>query len=242
MRVLLTDIETAPMTAYVWGLFKENIPLARLIDTSRILCYSYKWYGQDRTTWARGENLESIHKRMTEADVIVHYNGARFDIPILNREFLKAGMHPPAPYKQIDLYKVVKQNFRFGSNKMEHVLIELGLTPKKPTDFKMWVDCMNDVPEAWDKMQEYNMGDVDSLEELYDTLKPWIKNHPNRGLYGEPDGRDNNICPNCASHHVHRRGVAYTNALKYQRFNCQDCGNWFRDKKPLEARAAYANI
>lgn len=237
MKILLLDIETSPMTAYVWGLFKENIPLARVIDTSRVLCYAYKWHGQNNTVWARGENLDTIHKRMSEADAIVHYNGARFDIPVLNREFLKHGMVPPAPYKQIDLYQVVKKNFRFASNKMAHVLKELGLPEKNDVDFQLWVDVMNDVPEAWDEMQEYNMQDVDSLEALYDRLLPWIRNHPNAGLYNSGD-----ICPNCGGSHFHRRGFAYTAAVKYQRFQCQDCGNWFRSKKPIEGRVDYANV
>ena len=37
MKILLLDTETSPNTAFVWGLFNENIPLARLIDTSEVL-------------------------------------------------------------------------------------------------------------------------------------------------------------------------------------------------------------
>ncbi len=36
----------------------------------------------------RKSMLKSIHSLMDEADAIVHYNGNRFDIPMLNKEFL----------------------------------------------------------------------------------------------------------------------------------------------------------
>lgn len=240
MNILLLDIETSPSTAYVWGIFKENIPLARVIDTSRVLCYSHKWYGDKDAQWHRGEKLEIIHKALTDADVVVHYNGRHFDIPILNREFLKKGMFPPAPYKQVDLLKVVRDQFRFLSNKLAHVAKELGLGEKGDTDFQLWVDCMNDVPEAWEKMKKYNIQDVNLLEKLYDRLMPWIKSHPNHALY-YPIGAT--VCPNCGGHHIHRRGYAYTTALKYQRFQCQDCGTWFRGvKAEKEVRRTYASI
>ena len=44
MRILLLDIETSPMSAYVWGLFDQNIGLNQMIDTSKVLCYTAKWY------------------------------------------------------------------------------------------------------------------------------------------------------------------------------------------------------
>lgn len=240
MKILLLDIETSPNTAYVWGLFQQNVAITQIKDTSKVLCYSYKWYGDKNVVWARGENLETIHKRLDEADVVVHYYGKRFDIPVLNRAFVKAGMPPPSPIKQIDLKEVVKNNFKFASNKLDHVAQELGLGKKEDTDFQLWVDCMNDVPEAWEKMESYNIQDVLLLEKLYDRLMPWIKNHPNHGLYngGQP------VCPNCGKHHVQKRGFAFAQALKYQRYQCQSCGNWFRDKVALnlKEKPVYANI
>ncbi len=37
------------------------------------------------------------------APILSNYNGNRFDIPMLNKEFLEAGMPPPSPAKHIDL-------------------------------------------------------------------------------------------------------------------------------------------
>lgn len=235
MKILLLDTETSPNTAFVWGMFKENIPLARLIDSSKLLCWSAKWLGSDDIMFASSEKMN--HKRMLlkiwdlldEADVVIHYNGNRFDIPVLNKEFLLYGLTPPSPYKNIDLYRVVKQNFRFTSNKLDFVSQQLGLGKKKETDFSLWVKCMANDPEAWKLMEEYNKHDVILLEQVYGKLIPWIKGHANYSLHSE----DPEVCPNCGEIHYQKRGFYFTNGCKYQRYKCLKCGTWFRDSKAI---------
>jgi rubredoxin len=85
---------------------------------------------------------------------------------------------------------------------------------------------MKNNPEAWKEMEEYNRNDVVILEKVYDTLKPWIKDHANLSLYAE-----DLVCPNCGSGSYQRRGFAYTKTAKYPRFQCTACGNWFRGGK-----------
>lgn len=236
MKILLLDVERSPNVAYVWGLFKENIPLARLIDTSQLLCYAAKWYGEEEvlfdSLYESGDKkmLKSLHKLMSEADAIVHYNGTDFDIPVINTEFVRNKMEPPAPYKQIDLLKVVRQQFKFTSNKMDHVSKELGCGAKMEVDFDTWIGCMNNREESWSMMATYNIEDVLILERMYEKLKPWIKNHPNHGLYGDTP----EVCPNCGSDHFQKRGLAFTSSASYQRYHCLDCGTWFRNRNREE--------
>lgn len=233
MKILLLDIETSPNTAYVWSLWKETIPLARLIESSEVLCWSAKWLGKNKIMFdsihksSPVKMLEKIKYLLSEADVVVHYNGSQFDIPCLNKEFLKHDMLPPAPYKQTDLLQVVRKQFRFPSNKLDYICTALGLGKKKETSFQLWVDCMNKDSEAWKVMEKYNVHDVLLLEKLYIKLIPWIKGHANYSLYEE----DSFVCPSCGSKHYHRRGYQYTNACKYQRYHCIDCGSWFRGTK-----------
>lgn len=235
MKLLLLDIETAPNLAYVWGLFKENIPLQRLVDSGYVLCWSAKWYGTDEILFASekqngtGEMLNLVHDLMDEADAVIHYNGANFDIPTLNKEFLKWGFAPPAPYKQIDLYKVAKKQFRLPSYKMDYVAQMLGLEGKvRHPGFQMWVDCMKDDSDAWKEMEKYNKGDVILLEKIYEKFLPWIDNHPNYNLYVDVD---NSVCPNCGGVHLQRRGYSFTSLGKFIRYQCQDCGKWARSAK-----------
>jgi DNA polymerase elongation subunit (family B) len=185
--------------------------------------------------------LEAIHQLLEQADAVVHYNGSSFDIPTLNREFLTHGLPPPAPYKQIDLLQVARKQFRFASNKLAHVAKELGFGGKdNQTSFTLWVRCMNGDQKAWKEMEAYNINDVQVLEKVYNRFMPWITSHPNHGLYD--NGAE--VCGNCGGHHLTRRGFAFTNALKYQRYQCSDCGTWQRSKKPvdLDKKAKYGNI
>ncbi len=231
MRILLIDIETSPNTAFVWGIWDQNISLNQLIESSEILCYAAKWFGDSNIIFdskhasSMGDMLAGLRQLLESADVVVHYNGARFDIPVINREFLKFGYTPPAPYKQVDLYKVAKYHFKFLSNKLDYICQYLGLGKKAPSGMELWVGCMNGDKDAWDKMERYNKMDVELLESLYIKMRPWITNHPNQGAYQAEPGH---ICPNCAGSRLQRRGFAVTTTRKYQRYVCQDCGHWSR--------------
>jgi DNA polymerase III epsilon subunit-like protein len=170
--------------------------------------------------------LRGIHKLLDEADAVVHYNGSRFDIPTINKEFLLHGFPPPQPYKQIDLLKVARQKFRFPSNKLDYVARALGFEGKvRHIGHELWVKCMNDDPAAWKDMEHYNKGDVLLLEKVYEKLLPWVSSHPNHGLY--TDGT-RPVCTNCGGEKMQRRGFERTRARIYRRYQCQLCRTWMR--------------
>lgn len=229
MKLLHLDIETAPHLAAVWGLWGENIPIDRLLKPGYTLCWAAKWHGEkpvyfDSILSGHRTMIRGIHKLLTEADAVCHYNGLKFDIPTLNKEFLLLGLKPPAPYKNIDLYTVVKRRFLMASNKLDFVAQQLELGEKvKHRGFQLWLDCMAKKPDAMKEMETYNRQDVVLLERVYETLLPWIPNHPNRSVYGGFA-----CCPNCASENSQARGFAVARTVRYQRFQCQDCGTWFR--------------
>lgn len=232
MKILLLDIETAPNLATVWGLFKQNVSINQIIESSYTLCWAAKWLGDDFIYFDSSHRsnhkqmIKRIHAMIDEADAVIHYNGTRFDMPTLNKEFLLNGMLPPSPYKQIDLLSTARNQFRFPSNKLDYVAQQLGLGKKTShMGHEMWLKCMNGDEEAWALMEEYNCNDVTLLEELYTTLRPWIKGHPNMSEF-----RGELVCPTCGSDHYQKRGVTQT---KYQRYQCNDCGKWFRGMTKL---------
>lgn len=230
MKILLLDIETSPNLATVWGLFKQNIAINQLIESSHTLCWAARWYGENVTYFdsvhrsTRRQMIKRIHKMLAEADAVVHYNGTKFDIPTLNKEFLLMGLTPPAPYKQIDLLRTTRNQFRFPSNKMDYVAQQLGIGKKKAhIGHELWLQCMNGDDAAWKVMEEYNVQDIELLESLYDKLRPWIKGHLNHSVVtGE------HVCPNCGGKKLQRRGTTVTRSLLYQRYQCKDCGTWSR--------------
>lgn len=234
MKKLLLDVEVSPNLATIWGIWNQNIGINQLHETSRILCFTAKWHKDEKVIFDSEFNtnhfsmMENLHELMNSADAIIHYNGNKFDIPVINREFLRYSMEPPAPYKNIDLLAVVKRKFRFVSNKLDHVVQELGIGKKAETGgHQLWLDCMAGKPEAWAKMEAYNRQDVAILEGLYDRLIPWIDDHPSHALYTDSSEV---ICTNCGSTHVHSRGTAYTKSRTYKRYQCTKCGTWMRGR------------
>ncbi|MCI0560471.1 MAG: ribonuclease H-like domain-containing protein, partial [Nitrososphaera sp.] len=231
MKKLFLDIETAPVNAYVWGLFKQNINIDWVRDPGRVLCFAAKWEGEDEVMFvsehdqpkrskAHRNMIRAIHQLLHEAEAIVHYNGNRFDIPTLNTEFLSYGMAPPPPTAQIDLLVTVKKRFRLPSNKMDFAArimdIDRKLQHRGP---ELWLECMDGYETAWVEMEEYNRQDVIVLEQMYYKLLPWITNHPHVGIR---EGVANS-CPNCGSTNLKPRGMAYTKLTQYQRYRCNDC-------------------
>lgn len=238
MKILLLDLELAPNLATVWSIWNQNIGINQLLDTGRVLCYTAQWYGtRDVIFDSEYDNLHpdmisNLWNLMDEADVIVHYNGDRFDIPVVNREFLLYGLPPPSSYKSVDLYQVIKKRFRFVSNKLDHVCKELELGSKVQHEgHELWLKCMNGDSRAWKRMEKYNRQDVKLLDKLYKRLLPWIPNHPNRNLYNTDNLRV--VCPVCGSSHIIRNGIEHLKTRSYQRYRCSDCGAPMRDVKTI---------
>jgi DNA polymerase elongation subunit (family B) len=236
MKILLLDIETSPNTAHVWGLWQQNVSINQLMESSYVLCYAAKWLGEediyfDSVHQSKPKTmLKGIHGLLESADAVIHYNGTKFDIPTLNKEFLLTKLLPPSPYKQIDLLRVVRSNFRFPSNKLDYVSQRLGLGKKHAHEgHDLWVKCMNGDRDAWKRMEAYNIQDVVLLESLYENLLPWIKNAPNRNLYQDTTG-----CPTCSSTRLQKRGTAVSTTGSYQRYQCRDCGSWSQGTKSVK--------
>jgi hypothetical protein len=232
MKILLLDIETAPNVAHVWGLWQQNVGLPQIIASGYVLCWAAKWYGEktvmfDSVLSGHKKMIRGIHRLLQEADAVAHYNGARFDVPTLNKEFLCHNMTPPSPYKQIDLLRVARSKFRFPSNKLDYVSRVLGFGQKvKHKGHELWIECMAKNPQAWKQMEAYNRHDVVLLEKVYTKMLPWINNHPNHGVYDKTA-----VCPNCAGYNFQRRGWDVRIAMRYPRYQCNDCGKWFRGQK-----------
>lgn len=234
MKLLLLDIETAPSIAHVWGLWQNDVALSQLLESGYVMCWSAKWVGEKKMFFSSlhkrkpKKMLSEIHSLLSDADAVVSWNGSQFDIPTLNREFLRYGFDPPAPYSQIDLLMVAKKRFRFLSNKLEYVSKALKCGEKmKNEGHRLWVKCMAGSSRAWADMKRYNLNDTAILEGVYKKFLPWISNHPHVGLRdGDPES-----CPNCGGTRLQARGWAYTQLGKYRRYQCQKCGTWTRNAK-----------
>jgi hypothetical protein len=236
MKILMLDLETSPMTAHTWGLWKQDISLKQILASTEVLCFGARWYGKKQVIFksvhhhGKQAMLEEIHRLMGEADAVVGWNSAAFDIKHLKREFLEAGMLPPSPAKDIDLMKVVKSQFRFPSNKLDYVAQRLGVGSKvQHSGFDLWIRCMAGENKAWAEMKKYQIQDVDLLIDIYEKLLPWIPSHPSVGLY---EGIDN-VCVNCGSPNMVSSGIYVGTTGSYDRFQCEDCGKWMKASRSI---------
>lgn len=239
-RILLLDIETAPLEAYVWGLWDQNIAYTSVTNDWFMLTWAAKWLGEGEVYSRRLCSQESIDENdsritidlwdfLDEADIVITHNGERFDIPKINSRFLLNKLSPPSSYKQIDTLKVARKEFGFISNKLDDLAKIFDLDGKLKTNFELWVSCKKGSEEALEQMEDYNRQDVDLLEEVYFKMRPYIKGHPNLDLYIDSD---NPVCPQCGEDSL----VAvegkyfYTQAVRYQLYRCSCCKALSRGK------------
>lgn len=228
-KLLVLDIETSPIKAYIWKLWDQNIGINQIIDNGGILCVGLKWLGQKEShlfsEWEHGRQtmLESVHSFISEADAIITYNGDRFDLPKLYGEFLLAGLPPTPPITSIDVYKSVKK-LGFISNKLAFIGPLIGSGWKVSTGgFELWTKVLSGEKRAQNKMARYCLQDVHLLEKVYDKVKGYIRNHPFIG--------DRGACGSCDSRVLHSRGYRRTKSYKIQRLQCTSCGSWQDGKR-----------
>lgn len=233
VKILIFDIETAPMKAYVWKRWKENVSLEQTISEWFMICWSAKWLGSEEVFHeciTPDEVLveddrritEGLWKLFNEADIIVAHNGKKFDIPKMNSRFIIHKLPPCSPYQQIDTHEISKKVFGFSSNKLGALATYFGIPNKDKTDFELWKACLEGNQKALDYMLQYNINDMLILEKVYLRLRPWMPHHPNVGLYKEANKP---VCPVCGSTHMEvTPDHAYTYASKFQVLRCTDCG------------------
>lgn len=253
-RILILDIETAPILARVWRLWKENVGLNQIYGDWFILSFSAKWLGDSKVMYfdqSRARNIEHdkpllarLHKLLDEADIVVAHNGKKFDVKKINARLILNGFPPPSPYMVVDTLLMAKDKFAFTSNKLQYLSETLNKTYKKHEHsafpgFELWRAVLNvgspDAKKAWAEMKVYNEYDVLSLEELYLKLRPWSDKHPNVNNY---DDEETTRCPVCGGTHLQKRGTYRTNTGEFQRYQCMadSCGAWSRSRYTINTK------
>lgn len=234
-KMLYIDIETTPMVNYNWGIWQQNVGLSQIIEPQRVMCFAAKWEGEKPTLfyseWGPGGHeymVKKAHELLSQADVVTHFYGSRFDIPHLNTEFLKYGLAPPSPFKQVDLKLAVSKTFKFPSNKLQYVSQFLGMEGKDKMEFEDWIGCMKGDKKAQKKMEKYNRLDTEILQTVYAELLPWIPGLPNRNLW------DGGGCPRCGSDEIREHGLYRTPLSAYKQYQCESCNGWLRSSKRVE--------
>lgn len=238
-KVLLLDIETAPLESLHWGPYDQNIAINQLKQDYSILSYSAKWIDSKKIYYADNRNaknvrndkdlLKGIYNLMLEADIIVAHNLDKFDMKKLKTRFIKNGFPPLHKRKQIDTLKIARREFGFTYNKLEYLAIFLELPVRKLTKreydgFDLWTACLDGDKKAWKEMELYNKRDVVVLEAVYEKLMPWA------GYDFSAFNDAKELC-SCGSSVFVNNGFGSRGKSLYQRRRCAGCGNELKGGK-----------
>lgn len=235
-KILVFDIETSPIEAYVWSLWDQNVGLNQIKQDWTILSWAAKWYGEPASKVVYMDNSKAKNVRddkelvmglaslLERADIVITQNGDKFDIKKFNARAAIHGLPPIRHYKSTDTLKESRKVFSFTSHKLEYMTEKLNKKYKKLKHeeypgFDLWKAVLNGDKRAWSVMKKYCIHDVLATEELYKTIQGWIKTQ-NLACYFD----DAKIRCHCGSTNIYKKGFVFIRDGKYQGYKCLDCG------------------
>jgi hypothetical protein len=232
VKVLTIDVERAPGVGYFWDPWGANITPDKMQSEPRIMSFAAKWLGDKNVIF---HDERSGHEAMiragwdllSEADIVVTYNGEKADIPWFNEHFADYGLGPTAPFKSVDLIKSNRKKFKLVYRRLDYLAGRYVGAVKDHTDFQLWLDCLAGDAKQWARMQKYNENDVRLTEKLYLQLLPWLVDQPHMGvMIGDGNQRRCSFCGG-AKLRLHTKQV-HAFVRTYQLFRCESCLGWNR--------------
>jgi hypothetical protein len=258
-KILVIDIETAPMIGFFWGLFDQNIGLEQVISDWFIFAFTAKWVGSKKMIYmdqrgrTRGGNIldnavklsddkklvKKIASLLEEADIVLGQNSKGFDTKKINTRIKyhnsraksnKDKIEIPSSYKHIDTMLLNKKHFSDTSNKLEYMSKTYNSKYQK-LDHKEYPGF-----KMWRAVME---GDkkVWSVVEKYNkfdvlsTEEYWhtIKPWDNSVNFNVYREDEDTVCT-CGSKNFKLNGFSYTSVGKYRRYKCKDCGSELKSR------------
>lgn len=188
LRIGFLDIETTDFSAtfgYALGYF---------IKVRGKEQYYSSYVKKENLEWVRArfesgklKKDDKVDKRMLldfardikNFDIVITYNGDRFDIPYLRTRCLTNGI--PFPFNGTvwhwDMFVVARHKLRCGKYpSMEKVAEVLHIPGKNHVDMAIWLLAQTGSEKALDYIKDHNKRDVVVLEKTFDRLEgQWRK-------------------------------------------------------------------
>lgn len=250
-KIVIWDVENSHTVAAVFQLMNNDyISHENVLQERYLISASWKLLGEkkvhsvsvldDPKLFRKDPHndrhvVETLHKVLSEADVIVAHNGDNFDIKLTEGRMLFHGLPALPPIPSIDTLKVAKSRLLLLSNKLDYLARFLGFGKKIPTRNELWLQVLQGDKKAIEEMVKYNKHDVVLLEKVFLKLQPYCANHINRQLFGLEG------CPRCGSKQYQSRGFHRAISRTYRRFQCNSCHGWWKSTKP-EGKATSSRV
>jgi DNA polymerase elongation subunit (family B) len=230
-RILLFDVETAPVKIWTFALGKTYLGHNQIADGERfdIITIAYKWLGEKKVhslDWGlkkqdSSEMIEKFTKVIESADLVVAHNLTGFDLKQMNTQRFMHGQPTIAWPTTADTLTQLRRHFYFASNRLDYITKTLFGAGKDKMSLDDWVAIKERKdPRALAKMIKYNIKDVLLLEKLFIKLQPYMR--PAANIYLQP-GDTAARCPNCGSTSSKSHGRRVTMTRVYQRRRCTSC-------------------
>lgn len=240
-HIVLFDIESLPNLPAAlehWPSLSDFPGNTLRANINSIACVGWKVLGASETNcihawdfkgWFTDVNddrelCEALYLALSPADCVITHNGKRFDWKFIQTRFRKHGMQPLPDIKHVDTCEVAKRNLFLLNNRLNTVARFLTEQEKMKHDgWDLWVAVHNREPEAMRTMSEYCKKDVEVLEEVFRSLRPFAKQLPNANLFSPLKEK---ACPSCGSSRIQSEGLRHTRTRSYRRYICRDCKTW----------------
>jgi len=238
-KILFWDIETQKLITQTFSLYPDSINHEDIIRDWYIICGA--WVFNDNKQVKAVSVMDNkarftkdpcddkyvvtkLHEVISQADIIVHHNGDKFDWKKFNARVIYHGLTPLPEIQMIDTLKLARRHFAFTSNRLDYLGRHLGLGQKIETAKGLWEGARLGDKKAINQMVKYNKQDVLLLREVYKKLKPYVR-LPFTAI---------DKCPKCESDHLTKQGIKKTKTNSYQKWQCQDCGSWSQSRLPMK--------
>lgn len=237
-KILVFDIETLPVEAYVWQLHDVHIPVDMVKQDFTICSFSAKFVGEkqiyqfdnrDRRDVRDDKALvKKIQDLLVTADVLCSQNGIRFDLPKINsRAYFN---HLPAvqyPGQHVDILTRGRAIFGHTSHKLAWITKALDSSHQKSKHakypgFDLWLGVMNGEKAAWDEMAEYNAQDVVATEAVFKEYMTWFHNLDLRPFFMANATTE---CSKCGSKETVCVRQVRRAAGRFRQYQCKECGS-----------------
>lgn len=243
LNILYFDLESSLMGTLTFGLWNQNISGNRITKFSHLLSNSWAFNDEEpqgvrldpKDVEAGNDLLVVVDtiRAIEKSDLIISFNGKRFDVPLLKTRALAHGLPPIKFPPHLDLMQEAKKNFRFPSNSMQNISLYLGEHGKLATSGRsLWERCYNyqnyeDCDQALADMLEYGLMDITATRDLHKRLQGWFKSPVNIGMMTKEingvNTKENHelLCPHCSSKDVDKIGSkAYTSVSAFDIYRC----------------------
>jgi DNA polymerase elongation subunit (family B) len=237
-RTLIWDLESSLLEGYFFRIWQENIPMRRIKKQAHLLSASFAFndgqvqgYRLTPEQVKTGDDFDVVCKvveAVNNCDLMVTFNGKRFDVKLLNTRALFWGLPPVKAPKHIDLFEQSKRVFKFPSNSMQNVSMYLGENGKLETSgSNLWERCAEwenyeECEKALIEMVTYGNQDIEATRDLYKRFQGWMKGVPNLGVITNEVTENKTLrCIHCGSDNVFPLDQkTYTSVSSFDLYRC----------------------